>query len=170
MTQFVSLAPPVTPRKSFAAFALAGLAFAGISFAAASPAEAQRRPSPAALSWYGTYVYSQQVPRGSGDNMIMGSVDYRLTVTNRGCRLDMQGVMTNTHIRCSARINGQNLVVSFLSYTNGRQVNEYGTRLYRPGQALLTLQRSGRGLTTHWQAIRPDDDRVRSGRYFRKIR
>lgn len=159
-----------TMRKSVTAHALAGLAFVGVGLIAAAPAAAQRAPSPAARSWYGSYSYKEAIPRGFGRDTMTAFIDTTLTINNRGCRIDAQGLQTDEHIRCSARVNGQHLVISFLSYADGSVVNEYGVRRYRPGQALITLQRTDRGLITHWQGYTRSDGRVERGRYFRKIR
>ena len=154
---------PALPRP-FARALTAGFALAAATATLASPAAAQGRPSAAALGWYGTYVAQEMVPRGE----LTGSITTRLTVNNGGCRLRAQGVMTDENIKCTARIRGQSLVISFYSYGDGSMRNQYGTLLYRRGTPLLTLTKTPRGLVTNWQAYTMSDGKRKSGRYFRK--
>ncbi|WP_337828799.1 DUF5991 domain-containing protein [Pseudonocardia sp. TMWB2A] len=154
---------PALPRP-FARALTAGFALAAATATLASPAAAQGRPSAAARGWYGTYVAQEKVPRGE----LTGSITTRLTVNNGGCRLRAQGVMTDENIKCTARIRGQSLVISFYSYGDGSMRNQYGTLLYRRGTPLLTLTKTPRGLVTNWQAYTMSDGKRKSGRYFRK--
>ncbi len=154
---------PALPRP-FARALTAGFALAAATATLAGPAAAQGRPSAAALGWYGTYVAQEMVPRGE----LTGSITTRLTVNNGGCRLRAQGVMTDTNIKCTARIRGQSLVISFYSYGDGSMRNQYGTLLYQRGTPLLTLTKTPRGLITNWQAYTMSDGERKSGRYFRK--
>lgn len=159
----MSILSPTLPRIKPRALTL-GVALMAAGAIFAGPAAAQSRPSAAAQSWYGTYVAEEMVPRGE----LTGSITTRLTVNNGGCRLRAQGVMTDENIKCTARIRGQSLVISFYSYGDGSMRNQYGTLLYQRGTPLLTLTKTPRGLVTNWQAYTMSDGNRKSGRYFRK--
>lgn len=162
----MTLLPRVLVPRTLAA----GMALVAAAMAVASPATAQDRPSAAALSWYGTYTAQEMIPRGMGQGQIMAPINYRVTVTNDGCRFRSEGVMTDQDIRCTARISGQSLIIGFYSYSNGSMRNEYDVARFRRGQPLLTLTRSGRGLRTTWQGISPGNDQPSRYPHFRKVR
>ena len=144
----------------------AGSALAAATLTLTSPAAAQGRPSAAALSWYGTYTAQEMVERGQG--ALYAPVDYRLTVTNNGCRLRAQGVMTDYDIRCTARINGQSLIIGFQSFGDGSMRNQYDVAPYRRGEALFTLTRNGRALRTTWQGLSTNNELPSRQPRFRK--
>lgn len=146
-----------TPVKHKAQIAVAAIALvAAVPAAAQSPASAQ--------SWYGIYEYSETIPRGE----ITGSVDTRVTLGDSGCRIDAQGVQTDEHIRCNARMQGKSLVITFKSYADGGLKNQYGVQRYKPGQLLLTFTRTPQGLVTAWQGYTMSDARSKTGKYFMK--
>ena len=156
----------IISKLSVGRMAAASLALtvAAVTVSTPAPATAQGRPSAAALGWYGTYTAQERIPRGE----LTGSITTRLTVNNGGCRLRAQGVMTDDNIKCTARIRGQSLVISFYSYGDGSMRNQYGTLMYKRGTPLLTLTKTPRGLVTNWQAYTMSDGERKSGRYFRK--
>lgn len=135
---------------------MAAVAAGLIGACAAGPALAQT----GAAGWYGTYEYSETVPRTG----VTGVIDYRLTLSPGGCRLDAEGVMTNLHVRCTARMSGNSLQVNFLNHVDS---SARDARL-RPGVPMLRLTRTPQGLVTTWQAVTRSDARRTSGRYFRK--
>lgn len=140
----------------------------GVSVAADAPVSAQTAASKAeARSWYGTYVHSETIPRPGG---VTAAIDYRLTLSDAGCRLDAKGLQTDTDIVCTARMNGNDLQIGFRSYADGVTTNQYGVARYAPGAPLLMLTRTLGGLVTTWQGFTTSDGERRSGRYFVKMR
>ena len=97
-------------------------------------------------------------------------IDQRLTLEPKACRLTTQGYQQDTDIRCTATPRGDGLQISFVSFGDGRVENQYGVRLYRPGQPLLLLTRQGGALTTTWQGYQPAMKGAPSGTFFHKTR
>lgn len=150
------------PVVAAALFTVTAVAF---GMAAVSPAPAHARASAAAQSWYGEYGYEEMVPRAGG---VTGSIDYGLKLDDSGCTLHAEGVMTNETMLCTARMQGNSLVIRFRSFADGKIKNQYGVTVHKPGETLFTLTRSPRGLITRWQGYTPSDGKRRTGRYFTK--
>lgn len=124
-----------------------------LGFTAATGGSAQT--SPRAAAWYGDYSYEHFAGETAGGSSI--NFTYRLHLGDDGCRIDVEGYQTNEHILCSARMQGQSLLIAFRSYPDGRTVNANGVRVYPVGGHLLTLVRSTRGVVTRWnEALRPE--------------
>ena len=136
-----------------------------LALAAAAPVAAKVDPNSAAAGWYGVYEYSESIPRLSG---VTAGIDYRVSLSDEGCRIDAQGLQTDTHIRCSARMAGKSLQIGFVSYADGSMQNQYGVARYKRGEPLLRLTRTPQGLVTHWQGYTMSDAQRRSGKFFRK--
>jgi hypothetical protein len=108
-------------------------------------------PSTAALAaspWDGTYLFEQPIGPGAGGLQLF--VNHTLTVTGNGCTIVAQGYQTNEQIRCKAMPNGDKLDVSFVSYEDGKLVNQFGTKIYEPNQKLFTLSHKGNAVATEW--------------------
>ncbi|WP_425069818.1 DUF5991 domain-containing protein [Reyranella sp.] len=115
----------------------------GLGLAAASIANA-------APQWDGTYVYEQALGPGAGGTQ--NFVTHTLTVAGpEGCRLVAQGFQTDENIRCKAMPDGDRLLVSFVSYGDGKVENKYGVKLYSVGQPLFAIAEAPNGLVTTWQ-------------------
>jgi hypothetical protein len=132
--------------------ALAALvALFSFSPAAISSAQGNTR----AAAWYGDYVYEHFAGETAGGSSI--NFTYRLHLGDDGCRIDIEGYQTDQHIVCTARMQGQSLLIAFRSYPDGRTVNAHGVRVYPVGGHLLTLVHSTRGMVTRWnEALRPE--------------
>ncbi|MGA0608183.1 DUF5991 domain-containing protein [Phenylobacterium sp. VNQ135] len=123
----------------------------------------------AAPAWTGTYAFHEALGRDAVGTGITISVDHKLTVGPNSCRLTAEGYQTNTQIRCTAVPNGDRLVVNFVSFGDGSVANQYGVKLYQPGQPLFTLSRKGATLVTTWQGYKPNmDGNMKPGGYFKK--
>lgn len=150
-----------TPRVRLS-IASAVLLALGTGVVVAPPAAAQ---SAAANGWYGTYEYTETIPRLSG---MTATIDYRVTLSDAGCRLDAEGLQTDTHMRCTARMKGKSLQIAFQSYADGGMTNQYGIARYKRGTPLLTFTRTPRGLVTNWQSYTMSDGKRHNGKYFMK--
>ena len=104
----------------------------------------------AAQPWDGTYVYEQALGPGAGGTQ--NFVTHTLTVAGpEGCRLIAKGFQTDENIRCKAMPDGDRLLVTFVSYGNGKVENKYGVKLYSVGQPLFAIAEAPNGFVTTWQ-------------------
>lgn len=104
----------------------------------------------AAQPWDGTYVYEQALGPGAGGTQ--NFVTHTLTVAGpEGCRLIAKGFQTDENIRCKAMPDGDRLLVTFVSYGNGKVENKYGVKLYSFGQPLFAIAEAPNGFVTTWQ-------------------
>lgn len=104
----------------------------------------------AAQPWDGTYVYEQALGPGAGGTQ--NFVKHTLTINGpEGCRLVAQGFQTDETIRCKAMPDGDRLLVSFVSFGDGKIENKYGTKLYSVNQPLFAIAQGPNGLVTTWQ-------------------
>ena len=146
--------------------AKSGLAvMAGMAALVAAPAVEAKGPSKAALDWYGTYEHTETVPRSGG---MTGTVETKVILDNNGCTLRAQGVMTDTTLKCTARIRGNSLVVGFKSYPDGSVRNVHNVAVYQPSETLLTFTRTPQGLVTKWQGYTLSNGNTPTGKYFTK--
>lgn len=122
----------------------------------------------AAQPWDGTYVYEQALGPGAGGTQ--NFVTHTLTVSGPdGCRLAAQGFQTDETIRCKAMPDGDRLVVSFVSFGNGKVENKYGVKLYSPGQPLFVIAKAPNGLVTTWQGYAKAVDDGATSSAFKKM-
>jgi hypothetical protein len=104
----------------------------------------------AADPWDGTYVYEQALGPGAGSTQ--NFVKHTLTIKGpEGCRLLAQGFQTDETIRCKAMPDGDRLLVSFVSFGDGKIENKYGTKIYSVDQPLFAISKAPNGLVTTWQ-------------------
>lgn len=149
------------PRAKWMALTLAA---AAAVLPAAAPAQV--------AGWNGRYVWEEDVGRHGGTdprNSIVAFITYRLQVGPgagpTGCRLDGQGFQTNKRIRCTVTPQGSSAIVKFYGFGPDNMFDDG----YRRGQALFTLTRAPRGLTTTLQALKPSNrTTMRSGTLFRR--
>ncbi len=123
-------------------------------------------------SWRGSYVYEDMEGRNlSGFFM---TVDYALQVpddSSKPVALTMTGYQTDRKVLCTLTGNDERAEIRFLSFADGRVLNEYGVREYESNQLLFSLVRGqgGKGhasLLTEWKALRPSGTRKIAGHYF----
>lgn len=125
--------------------------------------------------WRGLYRYESDGGTSAAGSGIV--VTYELVLApgaSRGdCLLKAEGFQTGEQIICHVAGDAKRLAVNFHRYADGRLVNKYGVALYKPGQTLLSLERQeGKpGLTTTWEALRPDgpENAPTSGRFFERV-
>lgn len=121
-----------------------------------------------AQPWDGTYVYEQALGPGAGGTQ--NFVTHTLTVSGpEGCRLVAEGFQTDETIRCKAMPDGDRLLVSFVSFGNGKVENKYGVKLYSPGQPLFVIAQGPNGLVTTWQAYTKAVDDGATSSAFKKV-
>lgn len=121
----------------------------------------------AAQPWDGTYVYEQALGPGAGGTQ--NFVKHTLTISGPdGCRLVAQGFQTDETIRCKAMPDGDRLLVSFVSYGDGKIENKYGTKLYSVDQPLFAISKAPNGLVTTWQGYSKAAGDGATGAAFKK--
>ena len=104
----------------------------------------------AAQPWDGTYVYEQALGPGAGGTQ--NFVTHTLTISGpESCRLVAKGFQTDETIRCKAMPDGDRVLVSFVSFGDGKVENKYGVKLFSPGQPLFAIAQAPNGLATTWQ-------------------
>ncbi len=122
----------------------------------------------AAQPWDGTYVYEQALGPGAGGTQ--NFVTHTLTVSGpEGCRVVAQGFQTDETIRCKAMPDGNRLLVTFVSFGNGKVENKYGVKLYSPGQPLFVISQAPNGLVTTWQGYSKAAGDGASSAAFKKV-
>lgn len=125
--------------------------------------------APTPSGWDGVYTYTHDGGRTAGGSPIL--VTWRLTLTPDGCELHGEGFQTLETLACSAHPTAAGLEVRFLRYPPPGDGNRFGVQVYKPGQPLFVLSRSGRRLLTRWTGFTPDEGATRvPAPFFRKVR
>jgi hypothetical protein len=121
-------------------------------------------------SWAGRYEFIDRAGETVGGTGVVTT--YRLDVPREASSpgtLKVTGFQSDTTVNCELSATPADVSVKFLSYADGRTVNEFGVAVYQPHQVLFTLRRGPGGrVATTWQALRPDGVREPSGPYFEK--
>lgn len=126
--------------------------------------------------WTGRYVYEADYGRTAGGTPVI--VRYTIVFdakTPGRATLSADGFQTDETLFCDVKADGRVATLSFRGHEDGRLTNAYGVSVFRPGEALIRLERRGSAdassLVTHWLAYRGlDDRRPPAGNYFRKER
>lgn len=135
--------------------------------AAALPTVAAAAPLP---TWYGSYVWEENVGRHGGDAPGEGIVAFR-TYTLRlgpsagatGCLLTGEGFQLYERLQCTATPEMDSVVIKYYNFRNAGP--------YAMGAPLFRMTRTNHGLVTRLQALRPGSDLTRTtGRLFRPAR
>lgn len=123
--------------------------------------------------WTGRYVWEENVGRHGGTtprDSITAFITYTLSIGpgngSTGCRLNGEGLQTNKQIQCTVTPRGAAIIVKFYRYGPDNMFNDG----YRPGQALFTLTRTPRGLSTALQGLSASSRTTpRTGKLFRRV-
>lgn len=107
----------------------------------------------AADDWAGTYEYSASLGRTAGGTGIV--IDYVVTISASNAKLGAviraTGYQTDDEIRCDTRTRGRRISLYFNSYPNGGTRNQFGVRLYKKGDFLLSLEpANGKRYRVRW--------------------
>ena len=132
-----------------------------VLFVAAMAASAQS-------DWIGSYAFTENGGRNAGGAAIL--VTHQIDVFEGGeglaVSITSQGYQTSAELNCSAKIVGTKLQIFFESYGEDNMFEPYNQ-----GDLLLTLERKGKTLLTHWGKFSASmDANQRSGKaYFEKL-
>ena len=118
-------------------------------------------------AWFGRYAYSFSAGTNQAGTGVV--VDYQLNLNARGCSFTAEGYKTDEDYICTAVPSGDQLIVEFKSYKNGKTVDDRGNALYRLGESFFRLKRQGHKLLTHWDSYTLPDERPHPiGEYFKR--
>ena len=132
-----------------------------VLFVAAMAASAQS-------DWMGSYAFTENGGRNAGGAAIL--VTHQIDVFEGGeglaVSITSQGYQTSAELNCSAKVVGAKLQIYFESYGENNMFEPYNQ-----GDLLLTLERKGKTLLTHWGKLSASmDANQRSGKpYFEKL-
>ena len=132
-----------------------------VLFVAAMAASAQS-------DWTGSYAFTENGGRNAGGAAIL--VTHQIDVFEGGeglaVSITSQGYQTSAELNCSAKVVGAKLQIYFESYGENNMFEPYNQ-----GDLLLTLERKGKTLLTHWGKLSASmDANQRSGKpYFEKL-
>lgn len=101
-------------------------------------------------NWAGSYEYTASLGRTTGGTGIV--INYTITIREDGsATIAATGYQTDDEIVCETRPQGKRIGLYFKSYPNGGDVNAFGTRLYKKGDFLLSLERiNGKRFRARW--------------------
>ena len=129
----------------------------------AASADAVEAPTTGCGSWVGQYTFEEFAP----PNLAW---TYKILISPKGnalaAQLNIDGFQVGRSIICDALIDGQKLLIKFVSY--GEDDIRYTDDL-APGQILLTLERmADESLLTHWGAFSAqlEENQVNGKVYF----
>lgn len=115
--------------------------------------------------WAGVYSYaSAAIPTEGGAAV---PTEYTLTISAKNeCFLRIVGYQTNENILCAVSVERSSASVSFVSFEDGSQENQFGVLEYTTRWPLFELIASDGGLSTNWIQLRPEVLRGNPGAYF----
>jgi len=150
----------MTSFKTAIALGFAAAALATPSVAGAAPL----------ATWYGTYVWEESLGRIGGSTPAEGAAAFVTRTLSlgpsagaTGCTLNAEGFQTYEQMKCTATPEGESVIIKFYKFG----ANAPGR--YRLGAPLFTMTRSGGGIVTRLQQMRPSSDASPgSGTLFRR--
>ena len=107
-----------------------------------------------AQEWGGIYRYNANFGRNAGGTAM--NVTYEIAIEDGpdpGAEITADGYQTGNRILCSTRMKGSSLELRFESYPDGKMENEYGVKLYKKGDLLITLTRVKSGGKTTYRGV-----------------
>ena len=118
--------------------------------------------------WSGRYGFTENGGKNAGGTVIM--ITHEIDVFEGGdglaASISSQGYQTSAELNCSAKIVGNKLQIFFESYGENNMFEPYNQ-----GDLLLTLERKGKALLTHWGKFAASIERnQKSGKaYFERL-
>jgi hypothetical protein len=132
-----------------------------VLFAAAIVASAQS-------DWKGSYVFTENGGKNAAGVAIV--ITHQIDVFEGGeglaASIQSNGYQTSADLICSVKVQGTKLMIYFESYGEDNMFEPYNQ-----GDLLLTLERKGKQLLTHWGKFSASIEKnERSGKpYFEKM-
>ena len=128
--------------------------------------------SVSAQEWGGLYRYNANFGRNAGGTTMR--VTYEIAIEDGptpDAEITADGYQTGNTLFCTSRTKGSSIELRFQSYPDGKMENEYGVKLYKKGDVLITLTRVTKaGKTTYRAVIGKYNTDVKGPVYFKKIR
>lgn len=121
----------------------------------------------APVRWTGVFAYDL-ASGGHKAGAAREWAEYRLTLKPDSCMFTARGTYGEETIRCTATEKDDGLDIRFLSYGNGKVVDERGNAVYAPGDTLFRLLAVKDRVLTLWTGYPlPDEKPHPLGVYFR---
>ncbi len=125
-----------------------------------------------AQEWGGIYRYNANFGRNAGGTLMR--VTYEIAIedgSDPGAEISADGHQTSNTVFCTTRKKGSSLELRFESYPDGKMENDFGVKLYKKGDVLITLTRvKSAGKTTYRAVIGKYNTDVKGPVNFKKIR
>lgn len=121
----------------------------------------------AQTDWKGSYAFHENGGRTAGGTAIL--ISHELSIFDGGdglaASIESNGYQTSTDLVCTAKVEGAKLMIYFQNYGENNMFEPY-----QPGDLLLTLERKGKSIVTHWGKFTPAIEKNgKSGKvYFQK--
>ena len=127
-------------------------------------------------SWSGRYIYEANYGRTAGGTAV--TARYTIVIDGKApgkAILTVDGYQSDETLICDTRADANTMTLSFRSYEDGNATNVYGVAVYKPGTALLRLERregnARSSIVTHWLELTGlDGKKPAAGVYFRRKR
>jgi Family of unknown function (DUF5991) len=122
----------------------------------------------AQADWKGSYTFTENLGKNAGGVTMM--VTHQIDIVEGGdglaASVTSNGYQTSVDLMCSVKIVGTKLMIYFENYGEDNMFEPY-----TQGDLLLTLERKGKTLLTHWGKFTATFDKnQRSGKvYFEQI-
>jgi hypothetical protein len=103
-------------------------------------------------AWAGSYEFYENGGKTAGGTAILISHDLSVIDGGDGLTATIQsnGYQTSSDLVCTAKVEGPKLLIYFQNYGEHNMFEPY-----QPGDLLLTLERKGKSLLTHWGKFTP---------------
>jgi hypothetical protein len=128
--------------------------------------------SVSAQEWGGLYRYNANFGRNAGGFAM--NVTYEIGIedgSDPDAEITADGYQTSNTVLCHSRTKGNSIELRFWSYPDGKMENEYGVKLYKKNDVLLTLTRVvSAGKTKYRAVIGKYNTDVKGPIYFKKVR
>ena len=125
-----------------------------------------------AQEWGGLYRYNANFGRNAGGTTMR--VTYEIAIEDGptpDAEITADGYQTGNTVLCNTRQKGNSLELRFLSYPDGKMENQFGVKLYKKNDLLITLTRvTSAGKTKYRAVIGKYNTDVKGPVYFKKIR
>lgn len=102
--------------------------------------------------WVGSYEFYENGGKTAGGTAIL--ISHELNIIDGGdgltASLQSNGYQTSSDLVCTAKVEGSKLLIYFQNYGEENMFEPY-----QPGDLLLTLERKGKSILTHWGKFAP---------------
>jgi hypothetical protein len=118
--------------------------------------------------WKGSYAFTENLGKNAGGTVML--VTHQIDIVDGGdglaASVTSNGYQTSVDLMCSVKVVGTKLMIYFENYGEDNMFEPYNQ-----GDLLLTLERKGKLLLTHWGKFTASSDKnQKAGKvYFERI-